>query len=334
MKRRVLQISLAFLLIALPASSQVTVSVDSPNDGACGGPLCNVPTTGGGTGSIRVVLAGGSNVDASLTLTSTETGQSVAAEGYNGICSDAIMNNGFTTQPGSFKNVVPCSGIGGGTGCCNLATGDSGRVILKNAALTRGFRMQRFPFRFTVSRDPTQIRGIRVRSNAGNTFKHDILDQWVARVDVDPDNNGRVEGLIRFSVTHDQGGTNPQTFSFSTVGLSDAQIHNALCNGIEGLSLSKKLKCIVHNGSQLLDHAEDPEAFGNGTFVQVPNLGKKQVTEMSLTGAQDQAIIQEQNVASAFGVPSVNSWGIALLLLIPILSTAWYMRRRKQLQPG
>ena len=328
MKRCELQMLLAFLLIALPASA--TESVDTPNDQTCGAPNdCNVPSgVAGKRMKIIVNLMGGANIKtANIPLAGGDTGEVVARDSWSAVCT-AAEADGFTCSGAFLGPFTPCGGGGGQPNCCSppIAVGRSAFITCTKGSRTFDLTRTASDSKLAVAPAPTPIRGVNTSTNAGNTILHDLLPQLLVRVEP----NG-VDGDVDFSVTHGQGGQSPRKFMVDTTSMNDAQLHNAICDGFVGLGLG--LVCIVHTQGQAAQHAQNPAAFGNGTFVRVPNLLKKGVTAVGGGGREGQEVIQEQSVPQR-QVPALSSWGIVLLPLILILCTVSYMRRREQPQPG
>lgn len=329
MKQYELQMFLAFLLIALPASA--TESVDTPNDRTCSAPNdCNVPSgVAGKRMKIIVNLAGGSNIPtADIPLAGGDTGELVARDSWTAVCT-AAQSEGFGCAGFFLGPITACGGGGGEPDCCSPSIAVSRTVAVTCTKGTRSFDLTRTADddRFAVAGTPTPIRGVNTNTNAGNSTLHDVLPNWVGRVEP----NG-VDGVVTFSVEHTQGGTNPRTHTVDTTGKSDTQLHTEICAGFVSLGLG--LECKVHTPSQAANHTQNPAAFGNGAFVRVPNLQGKGVTVIGATGLEGQEIIQEQNLFGQQPVPVLSPWGIALLPLILILCIVSYMRRREQPQPG
>jgi hypothetical protein len=295
------------LVIAALSTPASAVSADFVNDGACGGPLCNVdnPCTGcGGTAmDVRLVIAGagGGPFTANVALAAGETAEVVADNAATALCNAVDARAGWVCGGG------PCSFPAAVVSCTNAGEGLSIDISQINA--TR-----------KVEVVGAAVVGLHTKTVAGNTIGKDLLEQVLVRVD--PNSH---PGNVQFTVTGATGGPNP--FTVNTTGLSDTALHAAIAAGYNALNVKAEL---TTDSSQSIA----PGNF-NGSFVLVGY--PPTVTGFLVSGQPGQILVMETNSDTDTGtgatvVPTLGEWGMLIVIALLVLSAIWMMRRRQKAQ--
>lgn len=345
---------LPVLLMAVPAllPAQTTASKDFPNDQTCGGgpPNANVKSTvTSGKVNIRLAVkgAGPGNLPAVRTqdlspsgipVFGCDAGDAVTEISVEKVCSAAVAAgytcNGVFGPSFTACDCIPANAI---VDCGDAGPGQNLLLNCTNGGSTSGFSISRgsgaVKFEVSPVAPASQIVGLNHQTSAGNTIGTDMRPQYL--LSVLP--NG-VLGPVNFSVFHTQGGSNPRTFSVnvtSALASDPIALHNAIASGFEGLGLG--LTALTYDNG-LRAREVSPIFRTAGAFVRIPNAGVK-VSQIDVTGAWDATQQKGQDIEAETGeaglgnphIPTLNPLGLALLVVVLLLSGLWLLRRRQSL---
>ncbi len=278
------------------------VSEHFPNDGECGGPLCNVDSPCVGCGptalDLRLAVAGmGAPLATTVALTALDTGAVVADNAATALCTAAVT-----------------AGWACGGGCAF----PSPLLSCTNAGKQIDFSQSSFSFSVVPGNASTKIASLHTKTTAGNTHGPDLLTRVLLRVNP----NGQ-HGNVLLKATGAPG-PGPNPFTVNTTGLSDQALHEAIRQGFAAMGITP----VLHPGSDSVLSVA-PANF-NGHFVEISYPAS--VTEFEVNGRPGQILTTETTDPTSLAVPALGAWGAAMLVAILLLST-WMARRRHGHQP-
>jgi hypothetical protein len=290
-------------LTPVPAAPPGGVSEHFPNDGECGGPLCNVdsPCIGCGAAALelRLAVAGmGAPIATSVTLTALDTGAAVADNAATALCTAAIAAGWVCGGGCAFPSPL-------------LSCTNGGKQI--------DFSQTSFSFSVVPGNAGTKIASLHTKTSAGNTHGPDLLSRVLLRVNP----NGH-DGNVLLKATGAPG-PGPNPFTVNTTGLSDQALHDAIRQGFAAMGVTP----VLHPASDsVLSIA--PANF-NGYFVEISYPAS--VTEFEVNGRPGQILIEEATDPSSLAVPALSAWGAAgLIAIILLFCNRMFLRGRRKEQ--
>jgi hypothetical protein len=304
------------------------------------GPVTNIRTKLGNFGAHLNVGAPGA-----CTETTTTQADSAAAA----LCEKAVaqLPAGSCVASGAAAPLGVCPNPAGlpivvGGGCAAALAGPGGVQCKLGPGPTDGFMINTDSgFRFSVERcGSCTVENFEADRDDGGPLWDDPAKLLIR---LDPENAPRP-----FTVVGDAPGApgpGPASFSVSiTAGMTDLQIHTALCAGFAnaGLSVTPKLPADIGL------FVEPPSSTGHFFEITPPASGS--VTEMGIrifplpTGSteltrpdltmQQQAVPQSAPPGGGNPVPTLSEWGMGILVTILLMTGVWMLRRRQRLQQG
>ncbi|HXI03603.1 MAG TPA: IPTL-CTERM sorting domain-containing protein [Candidatus Saccharimonadales bacterium] len=230
-------------------------------------------------------------------------------DGSVGDCCDTANNQ----NPNNLMD-VSCQ-----TSASGLPQGKAGFEIYRNAAPNNT------AFQVFASAG-AQIKALDHNTTAGNRVDTDLNSRFCVRIDR---GSPQVDGTVNFYVRHFHGNGPPvnSTFSVDTTGKSDTAIHQEVVDNLTGLGLGLGLGVAANPGM----NCEFTETF-NGPLAAIWRLPGAGVLEFGVDGVQGQNIVAETNgVAQAGSIPTLNEWGLLLLVLLLGASAVWMLYHRRKL---
>jgi hypothetical protein len=327
MKKQGFWILFCCLLMALPTLVQADSSLHFPNDKD--GNTHNVANGTAGVMQIRANFTHTANVSTPpLPLPPApgpgQTGQKVSTEAATALC-NAAVSVGYVCTP---HCVFPDSSYHAAT-CDWQLTG-------------KGFDMWRYGGAINYKLAPFGLNSIashRGKNTAGSTIGVDILPMYMVRVNpyFDPGFPGGVHGDVDFGVyLGDPNIATVPDYSFyvntAAYGTDDEALHQAIAAGFVGmgLGLDTYVDCAPGDQHYILPNLGDFD----GCYVRIANVEAAGVTMVTAGGVQEMFIVAQTGTGEWSSIPTLSSWGIALLSLILVLTAVWLLRRRQHLPRG
>lgn len=300
---------MAFLAIGLVAPALLlaqSISVDTPTP----------PAPGAGSMKHIVNLKNLPNVNSgNFAVGPADTGIILAKKGVNNVCSVAL-SSGWTITP-----ILGCAPFTA-AGCC--ATAADVTIIFNVTQGALGFTVTKLigDAKFSISPVDagTILFGVNSQTNAGNNLGQDLKSNFLVMVDP-----AGVNGNVNFFVDWTGGPT--KTFSVNTsafIGDPDG-LANAIAAGYIGTGLG--LPVSVHEAIVADKYSRNPAEFTT-CFVQIRPVPAT-VTEFRVQGLVGQRIVEENNDGT-ISIPALSLWGVAALVGTILITSFWFLRRRRQ----
>jgi hypothetical protein len=170
----------------------------------------------------------------------------------------------------------------------------------------------------------TTLFGVNSQTNAGNNLGEDLKVNQLVMVEPAGTN-----GTVNFSVFHALGGANPRTFSVNTSSFTDPDaLANAIAAGYTATGLG--LQVVVHEAIVANQFSRNPNEFTT-CFVHIKNATV--ATEFRVQGLAGQRIVLETNDGT-ISIPVLSPWGVAALVGTILVTSLWFLRRRRQVSQG
>lgn len=168
--------------------------------------------------------------------------------------------------------------------------------------------------------------------NAGNEIGTDPLPIWLHEVD------SAINGILTYKVYNSRGGgvPNPKTFTVDRTGKTTLQTAEAVAAGFNAINtggataLCVPLPAFVHASPDITRYSSQPDEFDCQYFVRVTNTNNANIKEIAVIGQPGQLLVGEGSNGAPQGVsvPTLNQWGVVGLVLMIIVTSFWFLRRR------
>lgn len=293
-----------------------------------------------GTMNLTIVAAGVNNVKTApgfpVNLVAGDSANTVARKAWLGICQAASaiaaaggMNCTVSTFP---VQVLPPNT------CPSIAGDDLFIISCTGTTSGRGFTLQRSSTQIKIDLTPAQTAGsppgnVQNLNCTTSVMDHgsDLLDREALQVQP----NGVLQG-VTFEVTTPPPGNNVVSFSLTPqTGETSSQWHNRIATGFRNMTVGPNnlgLIALVIDGSEAAKFSGAPETFASGSFILIPN-AKEKVAKIHVDGAVGQTITTETGDTGSPlpppPVPALNPWGVAILVVLMLVSGLWMLRRRQ-----
>ena len=324
-KQRKMSFVLATVAFAMSTTwlMAAPVSHHFPNTATCNALPCNVDQNPV-TGTFGLVLRlydksskSSTRIQArSITPVFGWTGEQVAAEVANEVCKSAAFGlvgldplNGAWNCSDAECNDATAAGASAVT--CMSKSGPDGFSITKAAASTDVV--------FDKTAGPLELNSeLFWNATVGNAHGPDLYRIVLAQVVT----NG-VNGTVTFRAFHNQGGTNPRTFSVNTASFTTSEaLHAAIKSGLEGMGLGLTVDNVPPQVAASL--SGDGSRFALGNAVAVTNAAEK-ITRIDVDGVPGQSLIMETGDPEL--TPTMSQWAMILLIGLLLGTGVWMLRR-------
>lgn len=256
--------------------------------------------------------------------TAPATGPTVAAKAANALCSAAVAS-GFACRTIAAPTGTCSTDVGPAATCAEAAAGVASYIVCSSGApATDRFTIKRDVahddrFNVTACFATNPIKKHEVVRTDGGMLKADLLASVLLRYEPDG-----VPGNVDFNAVGAPG-PGPNPFTVNSVGKSDLEFHQAVCNGFSAIGVPASLRTSADNGRFL----DSPPS--SGYFVEL--FHPASVTDIIATPATTGPNLTMQMDGAPTGIPTLSEWGMAILIAILLITGAWMLRRRQRLSP-
>jgi hypothetical protein len=286
----------------------------------------------------------------SIDLVAMESSESVTNKAARAQCQAAFATPGVMCTVIELGTFTTCTT---GPACCEMFmtfTVDIVNASCNKGPGTPGFVLQRVP-QDPLSPDPEHPgrKVTAIASGGGSVSNYSAENKNVYRdIGQDPAARtliqvrpGGVTGTITINIYHNQGGQNPRTATVTVTSANNdpsesLALHNAIETALE--TISPALPAPIDATTRARVDATSPlTAFGwlkqADHFTEITNMQAAAITEVRVIVPAGAGMTVEgtDNLTDMVGagVPTLNEWGIVVLVVLLLLSGYVLMRRQR-----